>query len=402
MALSLEPHSFRRHGSVLTRLFVAVLLVVGLLALLPIIRSQLADRKQPLRCVGEYTPLPLTFQGESTDLQQTAVVPTLDTPIPPGKNAIWCASFELAWGCLAQDVLRAPPELDTDAGIAGCLNRAVLRGVNLPRESCLALAGFARDGIVDAVRLQMRQRFGKEISIRDLEPQDILAYAYLEANAAFTLPFFDAQKPIRFMVGDATTEVNAFGIEQRHEYAYDRLRARVEVLYVGSQNPWKPPDEFVIDPCRDSSPNQVQIARVSRRATLGAILEDVEAKACRSATAGESRRFGVRDVFLVPSLHFAINHNYTELSGKPLHNPGFTEYRIGLAQQRIQFRLDRGGAELASEAQIICKPSATYFVCDGPFVIVMRQRGAPRPFFVMWVENAELLAKCRPALPRTP
>ena len=63
------------------------------------------------------------------------------------------------------------------------------------------------------------------------------------------------------------------------------------------------------------------------------------------------------------------------------------------AMQTIRFRLDRSGAELASEAQMPCKPSATHFVCDRPFLIVVKKRGAEHPFFVMWVDNAELLCK---------
>ena len=40
-----------------------------------------------------------------------------------------------------------------------------------------------------------------------------------------------------------------------------------------------------------------------------------------------------------------------------------------------------------------CKPMAIHFVCDHPFLIVVKKQGAKRPFFVMWVDNAELLCK---------
>lgn len=36
------------------------------------------------------------FEGDSSELQHTIIVPTLDTPIPEGKSAIWCGSFQLA------------------------------------------------------------------------------------------------------------------------------------------------------------------------------------------------------------------------------------------------------------------------------------------------------------------
>src|SRR5438552_18000947 len=53
---------------------------------------------RPLNTPDEPTPsLPKSFDAPSTSLRQTAIVPTLDTPVPEGKSAVWCASFQLAW-----------------------------------------------------------------------------------------------------------------------------------------------------------------------------------------------------------------------------------------------------------------------------------------------------------------
>jgi len=76
--------------------------------------------------------IPLTFDGSSQDLKATEVVPTLDTPIPKGKNAIWCASFQSAWKALealAGEAIRLS-EMPKKAGqlnekdIRFCLNRS--------------------------------------------------------------------------------------------------------------------------------------------------------------------------------------------------------------------------------------------------------------------------------------
>jgi hypothetical protein len=58
----------------------------------------------------------------------------------------------------------------------------------------------------------------------------------------------------------------------------------------------------------------------------------------------------------------------------------------------IQFRLDRSGAELASESKVVVKPGASFFHFNRPFLIYMKKRSGEHPFFLMWVENAELLA----------
>lgn len=49
-----------------------------------------------------------TFDGESRELSQTAIVASLDSPMPPGKNVVWCASIQLAWDTMGRDVLAGP------------------------------------------------------------------------------------------------------------------------------------------------------------------------------------------------------------------------------------------------------------------------------------------------------
>jgi hypothetical protein len=34
-----------------------------------------------------------------------------------------------------------------------------------------------------------------------------------------------------------------------------------------------------------------------------------------------------------------------------------------------------------------------YYVFDRPFLIYLKKRGATRPYFAMWVDNAELLRR---------
>ncbi len=63
------------------------------------------------------------------------------------------------------------------------------------------------------------------------------------------------------------------------------------------------------------------------------------------------------------------------------------------ALQAIDFRLDRSGVGLESESTMVWASVAPCFKFDRPFLIVVKKRGAERPFFVMWVDNAEFLCK---------
>ena len=58
----------------------------------------------------------------------------------------------------------------------------------------------------------------------------------------------------------------------------------------------------------------------------------------------------------------------------------------------MDFKLDKGGVELASHAGDIMKEGPRRFYFDRPYLIILKKRGAEQPFFVMWVENAELMS----------
>ncbi len=345
-----------------------------------------------------YTPPALVFNGDSKDLRQSVIVPTLDTPMPKGRNVVWCGTLQLAWNRLGKDVLRETPTLQGAEAVVAGLNRSQFGENDLPPDSYLATAGFAKDGILEKVKGEMTQRFHRDVKIDPLSPNDVLAYAYLEASAAFTIPFFDNRNAFHFKSSEGKeTRVSSFGIETKHEYAYKALREQIDVLYaVHNKTRWEELDQFVLDLCRDSSPNQVIVACVPSKATLLDTLNDLETKTrefARQPDADFLRQFGIRDVLLVPNLNWEVHHRFSELEGKYFLNSGFNGYYIAEAIQSVRFKLDRSGAELASEAQIPCLPSATHFVFDRPFLIVVTKRGAERPFFVMWVDNAELLCK---------
>ncbi len=93
------------------------------------------------------------------------------------------------------------------------------------------------------------------------------------------------------------------------------------------------------------------------------------------------------DILLVPNLSFLIDHRFPEIEGKD----------VSVAIQSIRFELSRFGAELESRAALSApgakKVIAKVMIFDRPFLICMKKRGATRPFFVMWVGNAELLTK---------
>ena len=91
-------------------------------------------------------------------------------------------------------------------------------------------------------------------------------------------------------------------------------------------------------------------------------------------------------------MFWRIDHRFKELTDKMVANSN-PPMPIVEALQMIEFRLDRSGAVLESEARLIVMSAPRHFEFNRPFLVYVQKRDAEHPFFVMWVDNAELLAR---------
>jgi hypothetical protein len=348
------------------------------------------------------------FDGPSADLKQTVVVPTLDTPMPAGKNVIWCGTFQMAWNRLRDDVIKEPIRIRGAEDVTAQLNTAPLKESDLPPGSFYAAAGKVADDVLGTVRSDMAERFpGKKLPRFTVDPNGLFAYAYLKTDAKFTQPFWDHDDSLTFTdSAGGKAEIRTFGMYEGPGYAPQTGEAfdQIQVLYAkaGPAAAGKTPPlvAFAADLCRMSKPNQLILAVVEPQATLAATWQELK-KGMRTWKPDQFEPFD--GVLEVPNLNWKVTHAFAELTGedKTIENAPYAGYFIREAIQMIDFRLDKGGATLESEAEIAAaadKPETPRkpqirLVYDRPFLIVMRQRGHEEPFFMMWVDNAELLVR---------
>jgi hypothetical protein len=338
----------------------------------------------------------LSFEGNSNALKRTQIVPTLDTPLPERGNAIWCASFLAAWKVLQADVCQGSVVLADAPPACSLLNQAADPRLQVPPETLYAVAGFEDKGVLDKIRRELPAKFpGKAPpTFPGIGQGSFVAYAYLQAQVDFGVPYFQARQALQFTEADGQqVPVYAFGIRMEDDYAYDQLRTQPRILYTDpEQHEFRGEAlnyiRFAVDLDGSSSPSQIIVACLERRSTLAAMLADLEAVTKGVAV---QERLGPRDVLLIPNLFYRVTHHFTALEHKAFQNPVLAAQQMDVAQQDIQFKLARSGAELRSESKSYCKPPRTDYVLDRPFLIVMRKRGVTQPYFVMWVDNAELL-----------
>ena len=352
---------------------------------------------------------PMQFDGPSTQLVATQIVPTLDAPIQEGRNAIWCASFTVAWKMMARDFTQGPPVFDQPSKTVDALILAADPRPDIPDDALCAAAGWGESGIVQKITTELQQKFpGKTPPVfPGMRADAYIAYSYLEAKIRFPLPYFQNREPLTFT--DSTGKVSklsSFGIRKEDDYAYDNLREQVKVLFHGPTMVEKGDRiifdeemEFAVDMSRESSPSEIILARIARQPSLAAAISYVEREIGKSRKQQQDAYgeflddtgIGANDVLLVPDIFWRISHRFTELEGREFKNAITPWQKLLVAQEDISFRLDRSGAELSAESKLKVLPIPTHYVMDRPFLIFMRKRGALNPYFAMWVDNAELL-----------
>ena len=358
---------------------------------------------------------------DSNDLKQTSIIATLDNPFPKYHNIIWCSTFQMAWDMLKQYIIGEPVEIPGAEMLADSLNKAEFSDTNIDYESYFAAAGFLGDGIIAEIQDEMTQLFPSEPApafddINDLPPETIIAYSYLNADIEFEYPFYAGNDEFNFQDSNGTVTGVASFCTRTDSDSSNMVREQVDVLYY-NKDEQTGQTEFAVDLCRYTNPYQVVLACVPQQNTLGETVDNAEQKISeftqdpnyeqvrKLQPAVTGRRFGERpaETLTVPDVLYKLTHHFAELQGKAIGNQPWLDqgYYIHKAMQMIDFTLGRTGVVLKSDAVIVIPPlgidtGLRRFDFNRPFLIYIKKREpAASPFFVMWVDNAELMQELK-------
>jgi hypothetical protein len=350
-----------------------------------------------------------TMQAEpvdSNDLERTLVVATLDSPMPEHNNVIWCSTFQMAWDKLKNDIIGEPVQLRGAEELVTRLNQAEFSPDNLEENSFYATADFVGKGILEQIQKEIKERFNAEpVSFFNrpvvLPPESIVAFSYLGIDVGFRYPFHTNDNEFKFE--DSTgTKTNVTSFETVIEEADKNICEQVDILYYkrGEQ----PEDaKFAVDLCKYTEPYKIVLARVSPGDTLAQTLAAAEEKISEFKKDPDYERLrklrtpSLRpDSVIVPDVLFKLTHHFKELTDKPIGNEKWSSHSVIAAMQMIDFTLSRTGVIIKSWSMFAAFPANPPPPRDlhfnKPFLIYVKKRGTDNsPFFVMWVDNAELM-----------
>lgn len=325
--------------------------------------------------------------GSANQDSNTTITPHLFQKIVKGKNIVYCSTFQLAWNELRDKIIREDIKLENQPAMVGILNKKYASKADLSENSYFATAGYGKQNIINKINEALTRKFGKDApKVKDrLGPEDIIAYAYLYKNLAFSPAFEDLKNPVRF---NSSCPVKGFGIDSVED-KHRKIIEQVEIPYYKNDN------EFVVKLTPKVRNDEIFLAKVAPKATLYDTLKYVQSK--NNLYTSDFLEEG--DSLQVPKFEFKLEKSYKELENKHLLNKNFKDYYISKAIQNIDFKLNEKGAILKSEAKMVvalgCLPvqKNKYLIFDRPFLIYLKEKKSNNPYLVIWAENTDLFVR---------
>ena len=328
------------------------------------------------------------LKADAAELKTTVVTPHLEAPITPGRNVLWCSTFQLAWNEMCtlgggDLVIEDPPSM------VAVLNRKDATRDDLDEASYVAMAGWVRDGIYGKIRKAVDEKFHGEFHPRLLEDTGlnvIVAYACLLKDLRFAHPFESIDEKVMRFRGEP---VKFFGATSDREHPRE-FYEQIVIHHVDIDD--ERADRRIVVELKTTSPDdRLILAMVPPAKTLRSTVDEVH-RLIADATPTPA---GPMTELYVPKLNFDLHRTYDELIGKRVTSAG--DMPIGRAEQDIRFRLDEHGAALRSEAVLGIFGGPEVLRFDRPFLILLERKGAARPYFALWVDNAGLLVREDPS-----
>ncbi|WP_440135172.1 hypothetical protein [Chitinophaga sancti] len=280
---------------------------------------------------------------------RSQIVPNMLTPIDANKNVAFAASFTLAWNEMKQQV-GAP--INNKAKAVKWMNDSPVSGDILgPKE-------FKRDVRIKGAEITMLVNFQRELG--------------------FDVPMQPLKEPFTFN-GKA---VKAFGMVD-----YDpEIVAETHLVY------YRDEDHFVMSlDSKDKSSDIILAKGFNKGAQLHVILQQIQG-AIRKGT-----NIKAYASLKIPVLKFQEEEHFKELEGIDFKAKG-KPYKIMTARQKTLFTLDQEGARVVDSAIIeavstdsveVMRPPNLVF--DKPFVVLLQKKKSPFPYFMLKVENDEIM-----------
>lgn len=314
-------------------------------------------------------------------------------------NYVYGAAMNLAWNDLKDNIIHEPIKLNTTDLAAlkttDLFNSEFFTKDDLDEASYYIKSGYGQ-GTVDQINRESRAKFPDK-SFADLDiqlaPKDIIAYAYFLKKVEYLQPF--SEDELIFQPQDHDCRLSECPRVKSFESNTDEQRGNVQILKYWDD------DKFILS-LKLKDNDWLIVAKGFPTTNPDAVTTELADLSKRNGSVNLIQPMGSEDVFRMPKLHLDAHRGYSEMAGKALANEQFKDYSISQMFENIKFDIDQKGARVENEAAIGMgitsvaishQPKPKYLILDKPFWVIMERKNSQHPYFMLGVNNAELMEK---------
>lgn len=298
-------------------------------------------------------------------------------------NFVYGGAMQLAINDLNENILHEKLQLklddsDTDTKrILNIFNKSEFTKDDLDDKSYYVKSGYGQKTI-DLINREWKQKF-RDKSFSDLstqlDPTDIISFAYFLKEIEYKTPF--DKDEMRFL-GIYVESFRAKSNEQKEN---------VEIVE------YKDDDNFIVSlKLKDNSDEIFLVKGYSQNDPNLVIKKIIKGNKTKEIMAKN-------DTFAAPMINLDFTRAYKGFINKSLTNKKFIEYFITDMYEKIKFDMDEKGARVENMAGMMMNMSAfpgevvkyKNLILDKPYWIIMKRRDSNNPYFVLMVNNTNIM-----------
>jgi hypothetical protein len=301
------------------------------------------------------------------ELSSTVFALTLESRIPHDKNVIYTPTLLFAWNEVKEHLPGSVLPSEESSADFLLLNKSNSHLTSLNKDEYTATI--------------------------EIDKNKIDARAYFNMSIPFALVMQRIDSALLFI----NQPVASFGIQ----YYSDDLAGRVDILY------YKDDDHFCLKLIpADYSQEIIFMKGLEHAGSLGEVVKQLNQQVNKGIEEYKNqalqwkKNFNDKDVLLIPVLQFNIAAHFQQLEGQTF-KAGQTPFQITTAYQRTALLLNEYGGIVQSEADMWARaaigdpqvelPHPKMLLFDKPFLLIIKKRDTTQPYFVMLVNNTELM-----------
>lgn len=329
------------------------------------------------------------------------IAPTLDVELDGTHSVVYCPTLQIAWDGF-EGIVGGPVAMQKQDDLVRKLNDSSCPTGVVPEQAHVAMAGYADQGIVAALKEALHKKFGAaapELPAIFSDPRTVIVtYSYLCRTLPFPKKFARSKTlPLDFRSGNKTCPVHFFGAPQR---TADDFASQVEILHYSGDN------DFIIQLSSQIQDEFIVLAKIPKPDTLASGVETI--RTCLEGERTGFTKLGVKgkkefylntlsqgDLLAIPVVDLNVQTNFPQLCDRLFTNPGFEKVWLHQVYQDVSVKMDEAGATVRSTAYDSgfgggsAKPRG--FLFDRPFLLTLWKKDAKQPYLAVWIAATDVL-----------